>query len=188
MTLLELGGGTKPHPDADVVLDRRHPLGAPAQDITVTPWYAGPDGQARRIPDDSIDKVYASHVLEHVPRGEPIIRVMNETWRVLKPGGRFTIILPIIGHTGPEGQRRPYHGYEPWADPTHVSFWWLPEAFEYFCEGGHGADADYGIDLWAPLGPLLDRRDVAFEDDGNLPASWWSVVDGWEAHVRLVKP
>jgi SAM-dependent methyltransferase len=43
--------------------------------------------------DESADEVYASHVLEHFSYDEP---VLEEWWRVLKPGGRITVIVPDL--------------------------------------------------------------------------------------------
>lgn len=51
------------------------------------------------------------------------------------------------------------------ADPTHVSYW-VRESFDYFCD--RIAQADYGIRWWQMRS--------------------FRVVDGWEAHVLLVKP
>jgi hypothetical protein len=56
--------------------------------------------------------------------------------------------------------------WEAIADPTHVSFW-VRESFDYFT-GAIVPGGDLGIRLWT-------LRD-------------WSVRDGWEGHVLLVKP
>ena len=96
MRLVELGGGANPHSRAEVVLDLRHPLNAPRQDIGADTWCDnhGP------IPDNSVEAIYASHVLEHVDKGAPILHVMAEAWRVLVPGGTFTIKVPAAGYDG----------------------------------------------------------------------------------------
>lgn len=83
---------------------------------------------------DSVDAIRASHVMEHIPAGEGRISVFNEAWRVLRPGGTFTVIVPMF----PTPQAI--------ADPTHVS-WWVPESFGYF-DGRIQPNADYGIRLW----------------------------------------
>lgn len=122
---LELGGGlllTRGYINVDPV----HGTGnwkRYAQDI---PW---------PVPDNSIDAIRASHVLEHIPAGADRINVMNEAWRVLKPGHTFEIIVPFMVGT--------WHAI---ADPTHVSFWCL-ESFHYF-DGLFAANAHYGISLW----------------------------------------
>lgn len=210
--LLELGGGTKPHPRADVVIDSRHPIGSPKQDAAVTPWRVGAvPGAIGYYPEDNptgnlwftldketVDEVYASHFLEHIPKGQAIIDVMNEAWRILKPGGSFTIIVPLIGFSHDyDGGRVDVHcGWQAHADPTHVQGWWFPESLQYFT-GQIGADADYQIRLWSPLGERIDELSstgfVDFHKTGPITApsylrSWWSVRGGWEGVARLVKP
>lgn len=43
--------------------------------------------------DGAVDEIAASHVLEHLD-GDGVLYVMGEAYRVLKPGGRFTIEVP----------------------------------------------------------------------------------------------
>src|SRR3972149_4441120 len=50
---------------------------------------------ARKInyPDESVDALYASHLLEHLSFTETL-NVLKEWRRVLKPGGKLTINVP----------------------------------------------------------------------------------------------
>lgn len=184
MRLLELGGGTNPHPLADAVLDSLHPANAPHQDIGAgARWRtdAGP------IPTGSVESIYASHVLEHIAKGGPILHVMSEAWRVLTPGGTFTIKVPLVGYDG-----RMVADWRPYADPTHVSLWWLPESLKYFCEGV-GEGFDLPGPRFAPLGPWYAPKDAYETVDavGTPDQSWesfWSVGDGWEGLCQLVRP
>lgn len=187
--LVELGGGTNPHPRANAVIDRCHPRGAPLQDATRTPWLLvrANTGVAHDCPAGSVDEVYASHCLEHIPKGQPIINLMNEAWRVLRPGGTFTIVVPLIGFTGPDGRGHLVAGWQPYADPTHVQGWWFPESLLYFCAGPFKPHADYGLRVWEPLGPWVDPETVTDWRDPS-PESLWTVRDGWEGCARLVKP
>lgn len=43
--------------------------------------------------DDSVEEIHASHFLEHFDSFERI-HILNESYRVLKPGGKMTIITP----------------------------------------------------------------------------------------------
>lgn len=197
--LVDLGGGMRPHPRADVVIDLSHPKNSPAQDATVTPWQVDPghfldEGGQGYLHSELVDEVFASHFLEHINPGAPLIRVMNEAWRVLKPGGTFTFVMPIIGYTEPTtgAYMQGRGGWRPWADPTHVNFWWLPEGVEYFTPT-LGADADYGLSLWEPLGGWVSEAESFRRLDAHKAGvvdcdSWWSVRNGWEGCGMLVKP
>lgn len=45
------------------------------------------------IPDNVLDMVYMSHVLEHIPRGK-LVQALKEMARILKPGGIIRISVP----------------------------------------------------------------------------------------------
>lgn len=151
MTIIEIGGGTLAAGGA-VNLDSRHGTGPWRREAQDTPW---------PTEDSSIDHIRASHVLEHIPAGEARIKIFNEAWRVLRPGGIFEVVLPLIIT---ESGLPTWHAI---ADPTHVSYW-CRESFYYFDEGASpgvavfAANADYGIKLW---------REVH-----------WSVNQGFEGH------
>lgn len=191
--LVDIGGGTLPHPRANVVIDLHHPKGSPAQDASVIPWKTGDYGGPLR--DGSVDELYASHFMEHVHRGQPLINVMNEAWRVLKPGGTFTVIMPLVGYTNPHsGAPESSHiGWQPWSDPTHVNYWWLPEALLYFTEGPFRPHADYGTKVWKQLGAWIPEPEATARINAQYhsqqPAdTWWSVRNGWEGVACLIKP
>lgn len=71
--------------------------------------------------DSEVDEVYAAHIFEHLPDR---IHTMNELHRVLRLGGKATIIVPSASHGAGFAQ-----------DPTHVSQWCM-NTFGYF-EDGH---------------------------------------------------
>lgn len=130
MTSIEIGGGTLVQPGW-VNLDSRNGEGDWRREAQDTPWPTS---------DNTVAAIRASHVMEHIPAGQPRIDVMNEAHRVLKPGGVFEVIVPILNDP------LSWHAI---ADPTHVSFW-VPESFHYF-DGHFAANADYGIRLWTTL-------------------------------------
>lgn len=78
-------------------------------------------------PDNTFDRVVAYDLVEHIrewretPEGirYPCIDLMNEAWRVLRPGGIFEVMVPSDEGRG-AGQ-----------DPTHVSRW-NENSFYYF--------------------------------------------------------
>ncbi len=82
------------------------------------------------LDDDVADTIFCRDFLEHLPKAYysereqklryPVIDLMNEIWRVLKPGGTFTSFTPC------------YPAVEVHQDPTHLSVWTL-ESMAYFC-------------------------------------------------------
>jgi predicted SAM-dependent methyltransferase len=108
-----------------------------AQDI---PWPTG---------DNTVEAVRASHLMEHIPAGQPRIDVMNEAWRVLKPGHDFEIIVPL------------FPSWQAMADPQHVSYW-VEQSWAYF-DGRLVAQADYGMKIW---------KTVSFEVKDGWEAHW----------------
>jgi hypothetical protein len=180
--LLELGGGLRPHPESNVVLDTMYPKNSPPQDIAEVPWHSN----GGKIVDCTVKQIFAAHVMEHIPRGDPLMAVMNEAWRVLEPGGVFTMIMPLIGYTRGNGEGKLVESWQPYADPTHVNFWWLPDALSrYFCGEGHLA-AIYGAQQWAPLGRYVVEEEIDHALT-NVP-SFWGLRKGWEGTARIMKP
>lgn len=69
------------------------------------------------FPDAFFDYVTAHDFIEHIPRliylperRNPFVELMNEVWRVLKPGGKFLSHTPAFPHAAA------------FYDPTHVNF------------------------------------------------------------------
>ncbi|OGG02839.1 MAG: hypothetical protein A3F83_06595 [Candidatus Glassbacteria bacterium RIFCSPLOWO2_12_FULL_58_11] len=100
---------------------------------------------------NSVDRVVASHVLEHVAG---LVRLVEEVHRILAPGGRFQIEVPYFAH--PDSFR----------DPTHLRFFtWA--SLDYFIEGRkpaeytavcfryRGRELIFGPGLWGGVGRLV---------------------------------
>lgn len=196
--LIDLGGGLRPHPRADVVLDLHHPVNAPSQDLTRGRWFRYPPGDHESpvplpIDAESVDELHASHFLEHVTKGEPLIHVMNEAWRILRPGGTFVFLLPLIGWSIASDVHRLIQRPEPWADLTHVSHWWFPQSLAYLQPTTNPAHVDYGFQPWQ-VGDYIDENEATMRiehhrtEGPDLGAPYWSVRGGWEGVAMIRKP
>lgn len=98
---LDIGGGNTPNPgfvNIDMLPLKTVDI---VWDLEETPW---------PLPDECVITATASHVLEHInPHKGVFINVMNEIWRVLKPGGQFALVVP---HASSPGYQQ---------DPTHCN-------------------------------------------------------------------
>lgn len=132
------------------------------------------------LDDGTADEVFCRDFLEHLPKGVyserqgkmvyPVIALINEVWRILKPGGVFTSFTPC------------YPNVETHQDPTHLSVWTL-KSMDYFC-GKYPVAQNYGVKarfellenrmdgfyLYAQLrkpAPATDTRDGGFTSPGE---------------------
>jgi predicted SAM-dependent methyltransferase len=62
--------------------------------------------------DNTFDMVRANDFLEHIPIGAPVVKAIEEIYRVLKPGGIFKSSTPDSEY-----------GQAAFQDPYHISFW-----------------------------------------------------------------
>ncbi len=65
------------------------------------------DLRSIQLPDASLDVVLTAHVLEHVPDTE---KALAEIWRVLRPGGRIFIQVPLLQGTTSVPAEPEHHG------------------------------------------------------------------------------
>jgi SAM-dependent methyltransferase len=127
---LDLGCGTKPRNpyrrEQLYGVDIRSGLTAPGVQQILA---ANLSCQPIPFDDHRFDSVSAYDFLEHVPRTAidyatgrtrfPFVELMNEVWRVLKPGGLFYAVTPAYPHA------------LAFADPTHVNFL-TEKSYRYF--------------------------------------------------------
>lgn len=103
--------------------------------------------------DDTADEILADNVLEHIAPGPDSIFAMNECYRVLKPGGLLTIIVP---------DARSEAG---WQDPTHLRAF-VPRSALYWttCNPyakSYGAACDFDVQV-EELDPQTGERFLRF--------------------------
>jgi SAM-dependent methyltransferase len=145
-------------------------------DLNETPW---------PLPDESVDSILASHVLEHL---EDVDAALQECARLLTPGGRLVIKWPI--------------GMNQRSDDTHRTEWvWrTPEnklRDHWQADLGLRLESrDVDLHPRAPAGlRSLQRRKFAFLMDRYGPGEWcWRPPGpslgpfGGEFIVEMVKP
>lgn len=99
------------------------------------------------LEDESYDHILMSHFIEHVP---DTIGLMNECYRVLKPGGTMKVFVPYaMSHAA-------------FQDPTHVKFF-VPESFMYYTD--QMAYLRYGISVWASARAWIQDNGWVIEAD-----------------------
>ena len=111
------------------------------------------------LPDACCTEIVSSHVLEHIRN---LIPLMNDCYRLLKPGGLFRAVVPQACDS-----RGDWHAAA-FQDPTHVRFF-VPATWSYFI-------ADRAPYRYGELYGILSWEHVAFVDRG------------WVATTILRKP
>jgi predicted SAM-dependent methyltransferase len=88
--------------------------------------------------DGTVDYVRAHDFLEHIPIGDTV-SVIDEIWRVLKPGGMFESFTPDAEH-----------GQAAFQDPHHVSFW-VENTWLYYSDKAsrelYGTRANFSVEM-----------------------------------------
>jgi SAM-dependent methyltransferase len=165
--VLDIGAGENPHPDATTTMDRVDLSTIDVvQDVTEQPW---------PFETNAFDRVYASHVLEHIQHP---VGVFEEVARVLRPMHDFDVVVPI--------------GLDARTDPTHVHEWtW--DTPEYFTrsppyEYGWGLPFDIvekDVDWWCD-GPFK-RFESTVQNwvQAHGPGKWLSGVRGLSGELSV---
>lgn len=91
------------------------------------------------LESDTFDMVLAEDFLEHIPQGQPCVDIMQEIYRVLKPGGKLVTHVPSSE----------WNSGAAYQDPYHVSRW-VEKTFWYFLseQYGKGFRSLYNIQCW----------------------------------------
>lgn len=114
------------------------------------------------LPSESVDFIWSNQVLEHIKR-ENFISLMNDLFRVLKPGAKMEHFVPH------------YLAPAAFGDPTHMN-WFSETSFRYFCIDERTGEpfvegfSDYGIECrfvqklhqprkWVDIHVVLEKLD-----------------------------
>ena len=153
--------------------------------------------------DSSVDEIYAADIFEHIgdcdhygaecqkclppPEGGQSdrfrhwsgrIHLMNESWRVLKPGGILTMECPDAAK-----------GAGQWQDPTHVTPW-TPNGLQYFADGSPAHKrfaAAYGITARFKVLEVRERvyHEIAGPAERGLGDMNYVRCEVWKFTARL---
>lgn len=126
--------------------------------------------------ESSIDKIYASHILEHI---KGILPAMQELHRVAAPGCLMMVRVPY-------GQCS--IAFE---DPTHVRQF-FPKSFEYFGQMAYNA-ADYGYrGDWEIQECIIvcrdEFREMPMDELGFLVERAFNVAEEMMVVLKAIKP
>lgn len=136
---LELGAGRRQGMEEWVSLDLNG--GADIQhDLT----------QPLPFPNECVDRIYSSHVLEHFTYPSPMLDLLRECHRVLKPGGALTMAVPNAR--------------------IYLEAYFNPAAFDRakFCGYDVGLSFDSRIDVVNFIAFLGGQHKFMFDEE-NLP-------------------
>ena len=122
---------------------------------------------------DSIEEVRAHDFLEHVPLGKTI-GVIEEIFRVLKPGGFFDHSTPSTDGRGA------------FMDPTHLSFWNI-NSWLYFCNQSwniYNIKARFGIikledKVMDEALNIIHTQGLMYAIKESAVMKSWLEIDGW---------
>ena len=139
---LDLGAGNLPkarlsidrHGDSDVLIDLNTlNLYKFGKDYSAS-WWDKRERGTLPFPDDSIHSIISHHCLEHI--GDGFIRLMDECYRVLRPGAKFRIIVPM------------FPSFTAVDDPEHQRYF-CENTFESFCHEA-GPETPFWYESCAP--------------------------------------
>lgn len=123
------------------------------------------------FPTNSIESIISHHCMEHIRDG--FIPLMDECYRVLKPGGLLRVIVPLFpSRTAVE-------------DPDHKRYF-MASSFETFCGAADGAHwhESFSVPYTKCRFELVDKDITARLED---PEEWWGDDDAREIRVALRK-
>lgn len=102
------------------------------------------------VDDEKAELVYISGVLEQIGSNDELIFVMNQCWRVLKPGGQIVIVVPNAKHAIAH------------RDPMDIRKFTIP-TFNYFIDGMQeyrDYGSVYGFKPWRTLDIQENERHI----------------------------
>lgn len=118
------------------------------------------------FPDNSIESIISHHVLEHI--GDGFIHLMDECYRVLKPGGIFRIIVPC------------FPSFSAVDDPDHVRYF-TPRTFDSFIHDASEDEPFWTESFSVPYtSARFKSRALDYTPPESFPPRFYNQSDGTE--------
>ena len=117
------------------------------------------------LPDESCLLIMGSHIIEHISP-KAFLAVMDELWRILKPGQQLALSMPYAGSPG----------Y--WQDPTHVNGC-NQATWQYF-------DPRYPLyDIYKPKPWFIEKGFPVWQVTGNMEVLMKKIpTEGLEDYIK----
>lgn len=111
------------------------------------------------LEDGSVEEIHASHVIEHFG-SQYRCWVMNESYRVLMPGGKMTVIVPHWNNNRAYGD--PTHQ---WPPVSEMWFWYLNRKWrdEQAPHTNSMLSCDFDATFGYSLAPAIQARNSEFQ-------------------------
>jgi SAM-dependent methyltransferase len=132
----------------------------------VVPDVVVPTNSLSPFDDHEFDLVFASHVLEHVPKPD-LFRYFVELHRVLKPGGYLVVITP---HGASDDAWDNPHHHQCFSEITMAYF--FHELYEVEGNAGYGATQGVPLVKWQFI-----ERNLCPYPEFQVETPWWKF---WE--------
>ncbi len=126
--------------------------------------------QSLPLRSDSVDKVYSSHVMEHI---RDFVGLMEEVYRICKPGATVLISVPYYTSRGA------------FTDPTHVRFF-TENTFQLFEFPTYGIRTNFRV-VTTEFHTVRTFRIFPKRVQKWFRRYLWNVVDGITVTLQAVK-
>jgi SAM-dependent methyltransferase len=103
------------------------------------------------IPDEAAEAVYASQVLEHIPRDD-VPRALDNTLKIMKPGGYFRMIVPDLSW-----RIREYQGADKFIDSIQMGVRQRPRSLIGLLRAHFGNSQHLWMYDFETMGRLLEK-------------------------------
>lgn len=126
-TYLNMGPGLHAAPAPWINIERIHRDKHPEPQLL---WV----GNVLPYDDGSVERVYAGHMMEHMPQ-EEAVEVVREWYRVLQPGGVLTVVGPDVNRALALFQSGQFSRNDLWERMEHGTVYTIERWTEWYRDG-----------------------------------------------------